>query len=78
MLSQDLRSCAISLGVLAGQVTEEQWSFLRMLQDNLRAHADEASAMEENLTPPDLPEKDVAMPLTGEQRSHNIWNATNR
>lgn len=78
MLSQDLRSCAISLGVLAGQVTEEQWSFLRMLQDNLRAHADEASAMEEYLTPPDLPEKDVAMPLTGEQRSHNIWNATNR
>lgn len=78
MLSQDLRSCAISLGVLAGQVTEEQWSFLRMLQDNLRAHADEASAMEEYLTPPDLPEKDFAMPLTGEQRSHNIWNATNR
>lgn len=52
MLSQDLFSCAVSIDVLAGQVSEEQRAFLRMLQENLRAHAAQARQMENNLLPP--------------------------
>lgn len=52
MLSQDIESCAVSIDVLAGQVSEEQQAFLRMLQENLRAHAEQARQMENNLLPP--------------------------
>ncbi|WP_462399708.1 hypothetical protein [Desulfovibrio piger] len=52
MLSQDIESCAVSLGVLAGQVSEEHWAFLRILQENLQAHAAQARQMENNLLPP--------------------------
>lgn len=51
MLSQDLHSCAVSLGVLAGKVSEEHWSFLRVLQANLLAHSDQARQMEAHLHP---------------------------
>lgn len=37
MLSQDLESCAVSIGVLGGKVGEEEWAYLRMLRANLMA-----------------------------------------
>lgn len=49
MLSQDIESCAASIDVLAGQVSEEQRAFLRMLQENLRAHAAQARHLEQEL-----------------------------
>lgn len=52
MLSQDIESCAASIDVLAGQVSEEQRAFLRMLQANLRAHAAQARHLEQELLPP--------------------------
>lgn len=52
MLSQDIESCAASIDVLAGQVSEEQRAFLRMLQKNLRAHAAQARHLERGLLPP--------------------------
>lgn len=52
MLSQDIESCAASIDVLAGQVSEEQRAFLRMLQENLRAHAAQARHLEQELLPP--------------------------
>lgn len=52
MLSQDIESCAASIDVLAGQVSEEQRAFLRMLQENLRAHAAQARHLEQKLLPP--------------------------
>ncbi len=47
MLSQDLQSCAASVGALAGQVGEDQWRFLRLLRENLLAHAEQARALED-------------------------------
>ena len=47
MLSQDLQSCAASVGALAGEVSEEQWRFLRLLRENLLAHSDQARELEE-------------------------------
>ena len=41
MLSQDIESCAASIDVLAGQVSEEQ-----------RAHAAQARHLEQELLPP--------------------------
>ena len=52
MLSQDLFSCAVSIDVLAGQVTAEHWAYLQLLQRNLLAHAEQARQMENNLLPP--------------------------
>lgn len=52
MLSQDIESCAASIDVLAGQVSEEQRAFLRMLQENLREHAAQARHLERGLLPP--------------------------
>ena len=52
MLSQDIETCAVSLGVLAGQVSEEHWAFLRILQENLQAHAAQARHLERGLLPP--------------------------
>ena len=51
MLSQDIESCAASIDVLAGLVSEEQRA-LRMLQANLRAHAAQARHLERGLLPP--------------------------
>ncbi|MBM6835296.1 hypothetical protein [Desulfovibrio piger] len=52
MLSQDIESCAVSIDVLAGQVTAEHWAYLQLLQRNLLAHAEQARQMENNLLPP--------------------------
>lgn len=46
MLSQDLTSCAASVGALAGTVTEEQERFLRLLRENLLACAEQARWLE--------------------------------
>lgn len=50
MLSQDLESCAVSIGVLGGKVGEEEWAYLRMLRANLMAHAVQARRMELGLS----------------------------
>ena len=55
MLSQDIESCAASIDVLAGQVSEEQRAFLRMLQENLRAHAAQARHLNRNCCRPQGP-----------------------
>lgn len=52
MLSQDLFSCAVSIDVLAGQVTAEHWAYLQLLQRNLLAHAEQARHLEQELLPP--------------------------
>ena len=82
MLSQDIESCAVSLGVLAGQVSEEHWAFLRMLQENLRAHAAQARHLEQELLPPagagalprfhvhDLPNP----PISPVKQGETTWN----
>lgn len=49
MLSQDLESCAVSIGVLGGKVDEEHWAYLRLLRQNLMAHAEQAQIMERGL-----------------------------
>lgn len=50
MLSQDLESCAVSIGVLAGNVDEQQWAYLRLLRANLLAHAEQAKRLELGLS----------------------------
>ncbi len=50
MLSQDLESCAVSIGVLAGDVDQEQWAYLRLLRANLLAHAEQAKHLELGLS----------------------------
>lgn len=50
MLSQDLVSCAVSIGVLAGDVDEQQWAYLRLLRANLLAHAAQAKHLELGLS----------------------------
>lgn len=50
MLSQDLESCAVSIGVLAGDVDEQQWAYLRLLRVNLLAHAAQAKHLELGLS----------------------------
>lgn len=84
MLSQDIESCAASIDVLAGQVSEEQRAFLRMLQENLRAHAAQARHLEQELLPPagagalprfhvhDLPNP----PISPVKQGETTWNRT--
>lgn len=50
MLSQDLQSCAVSIGVLGGKVGEEEWAYLRMLRTNLLVHAEQAKHLELGLS----------------------------
>lgn len=57
MLSQDLESCAVSIGVLAGDVDEQQWAYLRLLRANLLVHAEQAKHLELGLS--------VAWPAAG-------------
>ena len=52
MVAAKIRDARLALGVLAGQVSEEQRAFLRMLQENLRAHAAQARHLEQELLPP--------------------------
>ena len=42
----------MSLGVLAGNVSSEQWEFLKMFRTNLRAAAERVAALENSLEVP--------------------------
>lgn len=48
-VSTDINSCAAALGTLAGQVNEEQWALLRVVRQNLNAHAEQVQHMENGL-----------------------------
>lgn len=48
-LAADLEGLAVSLGVLAGNVSPEQWEFLKIFRSNLRAAAERVAALENNL-----------------------------
>lgn len=48
-LAADLEGLAVSLGVLAGNVSPEQWEFLKIFRANLRAAAERVAALENNL-----------------------------
>lgn len=51
-LAADLEGLAVSLGVLAGNVSSEQWEFLKMFRTNLRAAAERVAALENSLEVP--------------------------
>ncbi len=51
-LAADLEGLAVSLGVLAGNVSSEQWEFLKIFRANLRAAAERVAALENNLEVP--------------------------
>lgn len=51
-LAADLEGLAVSLGVLAGNVSSEQWEFLKIFRANLRAAAERVAALETNLEAP--------------------------
>ena len=48
-LAADLEGLAVSLGVLAGNVSPEQWEFLKIFRANLRAAAERVAELENNL-----------------------------
>ena len=48
-LTADLEGLAVSLGVLAGNVSPEQWEFLKIFRANLRAAAERVAELENNL-----------------------------
>lgn len=49
MISDDITSCAAALGSLAGHVDEEHWALLRIVRQNLQAHAEQIRNMERGL-----------------------------
>ena len=51
-LASDLEGLAVSVGVLAGRVSAEDWEFLKMLRANLRAIAERVAALENGLEVP--------------------------
>lgn len=51
-LASDLEGLAVSVGVLAGRVSAEDWEFLKMLRANLRAVAERVAALENGLEVP--------------------------
>ncbi len=51
-IAADLEGLAISLGVLADNVTPGQWAFLKIFRANLRAAAERVAALENNLEVP--------------------------
>lgn len=51
-LAADLEGLAVSLGVLAGNVSSEQWEFLKIFRANLRAAAERVAALENSLEVP--------------------------
>lgn len=51
-LAADLEGLAVSLGVLAGRVSAEQWEFLRIFRANLRSAAERVAALENSLEVP--------------------------
>lgn len=51
-LAADLEGLAVSLGVLAGKVSAEEWEFLKIFRANLRAAAERVAALEISLEVP--------------------------
>lgn len=51
-IAADLEGLAVSLGVLAGKVSPEEWEFLKMFRTNLRAAAERVAALENALEVP--------------------------
>lgn len=51
-LAADLEGLAVSVGVLAGRVSAEDWEFLKMLRANLRAVSERVAALENSLEVP--------------------------
>lgn len=51
-LAADLEGLAVSLGVLAGNVSSEQWEFLKVFRANLRTAAERVAALENTLEVP--------------------------
>lgn len=51
-LAADLEGLAVFLGILAGNVSSEQWEFLKLFRANLRAAAERVAALETNLEVP--------------------------
>ena len=51
-LAADLEGLAVSLGVLAGNVSSEQWEFLKIFRANLRSAAERVAALENSLEVP--------------------------
>lgn len=51
-LASDLEGLAVSIGVLAGRVSAEDWGFLKILRANLRAVAERVAALENGLEVP--------------------------
>ena len=51
-LAADLEGLAVSLGVLAGKVSPEEWEFLKMFRTNLRAVAERVAALKNALEVP--------------------------
>lgn len=51
-LAADLEGLAVSLGVLAGSVSPEQWEFLKLFRSNLRAAAERVASLENSLEIP--------------------------
>lgn len=66
-VSTDINSCAAALGTLAGQVNEEQWALLRVVRQNLNAHAEQVEHMENGLCV--MP--DGSLPLGGASRQNH-------
>jgi len=51
-LAADLEGLAVSLGILAGKVSAEEWEFLKIFRANLRAAAERVAALETSLEAP--------------------------
>lgn len=51
-LAADLEGLAVSVGVLAGRVSAEDWEFLKMLRANLRAVSERVAVLENSLEVP--------------------------
>lgn len=52
LLAAELSSMAVSIGVLAGKVDAESWEFMNILRTNLKAAAEQAMILENNLEVP--------------------------
>jgi hypothetical protein len=58
-VSVDIESAAAALGVLAGEVNEEAWTYLRIVRANLQSLAEQTRQMENNFI---LPRKVIPFP----------------
>lgn len=63
MISDDITSCAAALGSLAGHVDEEHWALLRVVRQNLQAHAEQVKNIEDSMRI--LPGGDIGLKNSG-------------